>query len=172
MATGARRDALVSERLVLEPLTIEHAAAMVHVLADQSLYEYIGGEPPTLAQLQSRYAGQVAGMSPDGSERWLNWIVKHRESDSLVGFVQATMADDEHGTAAEVAWVINPKYQGRGLASEATRAMILWLRSRGITRIAASIHPEHEASSGVARRVGLHPTDIVEGREIRWEGAV
>ena len=145
---------------------------MVDVLADQVLYEHIGGEPPSVAQLESRYAGQVVGMSPDGSQRWLNWIVKRRDSDALVGFVQATVAEDEHDPVAEVAWVINPRHQGQGLASEATQAMVLWLRSRGITRIAASIHPEHGASSGVARRVGLHPTEIVEEGEIRWESAM
>ena len=171
MPADARTEALVSERLVLEPLTTEHAALMVGVLADQALYDYIGGEPPTLVQLESRYAGQVLGMSPDGSQRWLNWIVKRRDSDALVGYVQATVEDDEHGPVAEVAWVITPRHQGQGLASEATQAMIRWLRSHGITRIAASVHPEHGASSGVARRVGLHPTDILEDGEIRWESA-
>ena len=171
MPADARTEALVSERLVLEPLTIEHATAMVDVLADQALYEYVGGEPPTLAQLHDRYAAQVTGVSPDGSQRWFNWIVKRRDSDALVGYVQATVEEDEHGPVAEVAWVITPRHQGQGLASEAAQAMIRWLRSHGITRIAASVHPNHGASSGVARRVGLHPTEIVEDGEIRWESA-
>ena len=34
----------------------------------------------------------------------------------------------------------------------------------------AHIHPGHEASMGVARHVGLRPTDIIEGGERRWEG--
>ena len=171
MPADVRTEALVSERLVLEPLTIEHARAMVDVLADQALYDYIGGEPPTLAQLHDRYAAQVTEVSPDGSQRWFNWIVKRRDSDALVGYVQATVEEDEHGPVAEVAWVINPTHQGQGLASEASLAMILWLRSRGITRIDASIQPEHDASRGVARRVGLHPTEILEDGEIRWESA-
>jgi len=50
-----------SERLLLEPLAVDHAAGMVDVLADPSLYEYTGGEAPSLDLLDGRYAAQTVG---------------------------------------------------------------------------------------------------------------
>jgi RimJ/RimL family protein N-acetyltransferase len=79
--------------------------------------------------------------------------------------VQATV----EGIAADVAWVVAPDWQGRGMATEAARAMCDWLTSTGITNLAAHIHPEHAASSGVASAIGLLITEEVdEDGEIVW----
>ena len=37
---------LTGERVVLEPLAVEHAVEMVDVLSSPSLYVLIGGQPP------------------------------------------------------------------------------------------------------------------------------
>lgn len=55
------------------------------------------------------------------------------------------------------------------MASEATLAMARWLQSRGVNTLVAYVHPEHHASMGVARKLGLHPTPMTDGIEIRWE---
>ena len=163
------QEPLVSERLVLDPLVPAHAAEMVDVLADESLYEFTGGEPPSLQQLTRRYAAQVVGHSDDGLQTWFNWIVKLRDTGSAVGFVQATVDVDDDGATADVAWVINSSHQGQGIASEATQMMITWLRSMGVRRFTALIHPDHEASMGVARHQGFRRSDAVCDGEIRWD---
>ncbi len=155
---------LATGRLRLEPLTVDHAAAMVAVLAHPSLYEFTGGSPPTLEELTRRYSRQSVGHSPDGSEQWLNWVVLLREDSRPVGYVQATVVGDE----AEIAWVISPSDQGRGLASEAATAMVDWLASSGVARLVAHIHPDHTASARVGERLGLRRTDVVEDGEVRW----
>lgn len=142
---------------------------MVEVLADTSLYEYTGGEAPSLEQLQRRYAAQAVGHPEDRSQGWFNWIVKAKSSCAPMGFVQATLERNGPEMVANIAWVISPIHQGQGVASEATTAMSLWLRSKGVNGFAAYVHPEHDASMGVARNQGLHPTPLTEGVEIRWE---
>jgi RimJ/RimL family protein N-acetyltransferase len=176
--------ALASERLILEPLSVNHAVPMVTVLADLKLYDFTGGEPPTFSDLTDRYTAQARGGPVDGSQVWLNWMVRRRDSGELVGFVQATLEQtrpeqtppEQSGSTsgaaaveATFAWVITPGHQRQGLASEATGAMINWLRLQGVRRFAAYIHPDHTASMGVARRLGLAPTDGVEDGEVRWE---
>ena len=155
-------------RLDLEPLTPAHADEMVHVLAAPELYAFTGGRPPTLGELQWRYAAQAVGSSPDGSERWLNWIVRERRTGAAVGFVQATVRAREGGPVASVAWLIGPAAQHRGLAGEAATAMLAWLRSAGVSAIDAYIRPDHAASMAVARRCGLAPTDETVDGEVRW----
>jgi RimJ/RimL family protein N-acetyltransferase len=152
-------------RLLLEPLLAEHAAEMVRVLADPELYVFTGGEPPSAAELGERYGRQAQGRSADGRRLWLNWIVREREGGAAVGYVQATV-EPESG-AAEVAWVVGTRFQGRGFAREAAGAMVAWLRERGGV-VTAYVHPDHAASQSVARAVGLEPTAVVRDGEVRW----
>jgi RimJ/RimL family protein N-acetyltransferase len=166
VAAGTR---LETERLLLEPLAAWHAAEMAAVLDDPELHRHVGGSPATPAELQRRYARQERGASPDGRERWVNWIVRERSSGAAIGYVQATV-DDAAGSA-EVAWVIGTRFQGRGYASEAAAAMVRRLGEEGVTTVRANIHPGHAASAGVARAVGLEPTTVVVDGEVRWERA-
>jgi RimJ/RimL family protein N-acetyltransferase len=142
--------------LVLKPLAESDADAMVSVLSSPKLYTFIGGEPPTLDGLRARYARLAVGRSPDGSQEWVNWIVRRAEDGVAVGTVQATVSDD--GRRADVAWVVGSAWQGRGYAVEAASALVEWLRERGVAEIGAHIHPGHAASARVAERIGLTPT--------------
>lgn len=160
---------IVTERLSLEPLRVEHADSMVAVLAGASLYEFTGGVAPTLDRLRSRYAAQSVGHSADGSQGWLNWVVRLAATDDPLGFVQATVTLDGSVLVADLAWVASPAWQGRGIATEAARAMIDWLRSKGVSHFVAHIHPDHQASMGVARKLGLSPSLAEKDGEVRWE---
>lgn len=155
---------LLTNRLVLTPLEPSDAFEMVDVLADSALYTFTGGEPPGFAQLDERYKSQVAGPS-DPVAQWHNWIIRIADSHSAAGFVQATVTNDH----ADVAWVVGMHWQHNGIAREATIAMCRWLRTRGIRRITAHIHPDHDASARVARACGLQPTgEVDDDGEVVW----
>ena len=159
-----------TERLTLEPLRADHAAEMREVLGDPSLYEYTGGKPPSVDELRTRFAMQAVGRSPDGRHGWLNWIARDRDTGAAVGTVQATLDRTPERLEAEIAWIIGAAYQRRGFATEAAGAMVGWLHAQGVNTITAHIHPDHLASMGVARRLGLTATDVTVGGETRWEG--
>jgi RimJ/RimL family protein N-acetyltransferase len=161
---------LTGRRLVLEPLQPDHADEMAVVLDDPALHEYAGGAPATAEELRRRYATLTGGRSPDGSECWLNWVVRHRADSLAVGFVQATVTRAADQFSADVAWVIGTAQQHQGFAQEAAALMVSWLRRQGAASIVAHIHPEHRASAAVAQRIGLTPTgDLFDG-EVRWVG--
>jgi RimJ/RimL family protein N-acetyltransferase len=164
-----RAEPLVTERLSLEPLRAEHAREMAAVLDDPALYVHTGGSPPSEAVLAERYARQSRGASADGRQGWLNWVLRLRSDDRPVGFVQATLSMDDGGAvAAELAWLVAPRDQGGGLATEGAGAVIGWLSAVGVTAFSAHIHPENGASAAVARRLGLEPTPVMSGGETRW----
>jgi hypothetical protein len=97
MPDGRRRaETIATSRLDLNPLTPDDAKAMVDVLAASELYAFIGGRPPTLEALRSQYEHQAIGHSSDGTETWLNWIIRTRAENRAVGFVQATITDEGH----------------------------------------------------------------------------
>jgi RimJ/RimL family protein N-acetyltransferase len=161
---------LRTERLVLEMLTVGHAAEMVDVLADPALYAFTGGEPPTVEELRERYRRQAAG-SPDPATRWCNWVVRLRAGERpATGYVQATVSPAApDGPVAEVAWVTGAPWQGRGIAREAAAALVDWLTDQGVRTVVAHIHPGHHASAAVATAAGLTATGRVEDGEVRWE---
>ena len=163
---------LSSDRLNLEPLRLDHADEMAVLLDDTLLYTFTGGEPATSEQLRDRYARQIRGFSPDGSERWYNWVVRERSSGAALGYVQATLTEQDAAPKGELARVIGSRYQGRGFAREAAMVLMAWLRQRGVEIILAHIHPQNEASKGVARALGLIPTQTIVDGEIRWQGTV
>jgi RimJ/RimL family protein N-acetyltransferase len=151
-------------RIRLDPLRVADAEEMAVVLGAPQLYAFIGGEPPTLAELTDQYRRQVVGRSLDGREEWLNWIV--RVADTAIGYVQATVHE---GTRAVIAWVIGAPWQGQGYATEAARELIALLRTRGVTRIEAYIVPGHAASELVAARAGLAATGHLDADgEQQW----
>ena len=158
---------LGDHRLRLEPLRVDHAGELVDVLSDAGLYAFTGGSPPSRADLEARYARQVAG-SGDPDEVWHNWVVRLGADGPAVGYVQATVAPA--GRTAEVAWVVGAPWQGRGVARDAAALVLGHLTARGdVTRVVAHVHPEHVASQRVASAIGMRPTERVVDGEVEWE---
>ena len=161
-----------TERLDLEPLTADHAAELAPVLDDAALHEFIGGAPLPAAALARRYARLAARRSPEGHQRWGNWVMRVRGTGHAIGTVQVTMpAAGPAAGPAEVAWVVGVQAQGHGYAKEAACGLVAMLREAGWT-VAAHIHPAHLASQRVARAAGLSPTEEVQDGEVRWAASV
>ena len=154
-----------TDRLRLDPLRVGDAEEMAVALADPVLYHFIGGAPPTPMELRHLYERWIAGPSREG-EAWHNWAVRLTADEALVGHVQATVTG--HAREADIAWILGTPWQGRGYATEAAIALIRWLEDAGIGRITAHVNPLHSASSRVAERAGLDPTDELEGGEVVW----
>ena len=159
-------DRIRSGRLSLTPLAVADADEMVGVLSGPALYTFTGGSPPSLAELQARYARLAGGRSTDGQQEWRNWIIRREPDQAAIGYVQATIAGGD--TRAEIAWVVGLSWQRQGFAAEAVRALVAWLDARGVTAIEAHIHPDHAASAAVARRAGLVPTAQTHDGEQLW----
>jgi RimJ/RimL family protein N-acetyltransferase len=158
-----------TSRLDLEPLRVEHAAQITTALADPALHAFIGGAPLSLDENRARFERMLAG-SPDPAVSWCNWVIALREADGLTGTVQATISAE--GPTAEIAWVVGTPWQGRGIATEAARALVAWLGQRHVAMVVAHIHPEHAASAAVAVAAGLHPTSEWHDGEVRWQRAM
>jgi L-amino acid N-acyltransferase YncA len=63
-------------------------------------------------------------------------------------------------------------YQNNGYGREGALAMSNWLKARGVSGLIAHIHPGHNASSAIARALGLTATDIMHDGEILWSDSV
>ncbi len=140
------------------PLTTDDIDDLFALLDDRGLHRFTGGQPDTIVELRSRLDRWAAGRFPDGSQAWLNWILRDR-SGTAVGTLQATVVDDR----ADVAWVIGTAHQGKGYATAGAQAMVTWLEDHGIREIGASIHPRTPGIDGGCAGRG-HETNGRGGR--------
>jgi RimJ/RimL family protein N-acetyltransferase len=144
-----------TDRLLLEPLTPDHAESMFEVLRDPQIYRHLDyGPPPSVEHLRSLYQRLQAGRSPDGRELWFNWAVSP-QGGCPIGYVQATVLGNG---SAWVAYVFSPAQWGRGWAGEATRAMIDHLAERrGVRRCMAVAEADNRRSIALLARLGFSP---------------
>lgn len=160
--------ALDADGLRLEPLHVDHAEEMATVLDDTRLHTWTGGGPATVEQLRARYARQVRGRSEDGRQAWLNWVVRSTRDGAALGYVQATVEVGDDRPVAHLAWVVGVPHQGAGVGRRAAAPMLAWLRSKGVSRFVADVHPSHAASRAIVRALGMRETGEVVDGEDRW----
>jgi len=143
-----------TERLVLEPQTASHAEEMFGVLSDPAIYEYENAPPRSLEWLRKRFAKLETRRSPDGTEHWLNWVIRIPTSE-LIGYVQATVHPDGH---AAIAYELASRFWGRGLARAAVEAMVSALEEDyGVRRLSAVFKRRNHRSQRLLERLGFSP---------------
>jgi len=163
-------------RLTLEPQIAAHAEEMFAVLSDPAIYEYENQPPPSLEWLRTRFIKLETRRSADGSDQWLNWVIRLPTSE-LIGYVQATVHPEER---AAIAYELSSAYWRRGLASHAVNAMISELVEHyNVRSLFAVLKGENVRSMRLLERLGFslaspeqHVTHRVELGEVlmRREG--
>jgi RimJ/RimL family protein N-acetyltransferase len=140
------------ERVVLEPQTVAHAEEMFQVLSDPAIYEYENAAPASAEWLRERYRKLETRRSADGTEHWLNWVIR-LPSRELIGYVQATVHAD--GRAA-IAYELASRFWSRGLAFAAVQAMIPALaKEYGVRRLSAVFKRPNHRSRRLLERLGF-----------------
>ena len=142
-----------SRSLRLEPLVAAHAEEMFRPMLAAAIYDYMPGQPPTsTSTLRERYAQLEKGWSADGSERWLNWVVR-LNSRECVGFVQATIYPQ---LTADFAFAFAPEQWGRGVAFEACSAVLPYLgRDFAVRELFATVDRRNLRSIRLLQRLGF-----------------
>jgi len=155
-----------TDRLTLEPQLAAHAAEMFAVLSDPAIYEYENEPPPSVEWLRARFARLESRQSADGREQWLNWVLRLPGSE-LIGYVQATVQANGH---AGIAYELSSAWWGRGLASEAVRAMIEELvLQHGALSLGAVLKRDNQRSLRLLQRLGFTPAAPPEHARQRVE---
>ena len=134
---------IATQRLELDPQLAEHADEMFVLLQDPALYQYENEAPRSVERLRERFARLETRMSADGTEAWLNWVVR-LPGAGLIGFVQATV---HHDGSAGVAYVFGSAHWGQGYAHEAVHAMLCELAERWKVRAFRAVLKRDNARS-------------------------
>ncbi len=138
----------------LEPQTAAHAEAMFAVLSDPEIYTYENEPPSSLEWLQTRFTKLETRRSADGTEHWLNWVIRLPNSE-LAGYVQATVGQDG---GAGIAYVLSSTYWGHGLARRAVEAMMRELvEHHRVHSFSAVLKRANLRSMRLLERLGFRP---------------
>jgi ribosomal-protein-alanine N-acetyltransferase len=142
-----------TERLRLEPLCELHAAELFTILSEPRMYRFVPQDPPvSLAILARRFALLETRRSPDGTEAWLNWVLRSKPDGVCLGSVQVTVRRDGR---AQLAYDLGVPYWGQGFATEACRCVIKALFEDGIAEVWAELDTRNEASQRLLERLGF-----------------
>ncbi len=141
--------------LILEPQTADHAEAMFVVLSDPAIYEFENAPPASVDSLHARFSKLEARASPDGSEQWLNWVIRLTASQH----VQVTICDQH----ALLAYELSSKHWGKGIAQEAVSAALQELAQHyGIKQYFAILKQSNYRSKKLLDRLGFVQASAAE----------
>jgi RimJ/RimL family protein N-acetyltransferase len=143
-----------TERLLIEPLTPEHAPLLFHALDDDRIYRYVPTpHASSIGELQDYFGKLAAGPGEDRSQIWRNWALRLSASGVYIGTLQATVLADRD---AWIGYMISSAFWGHGYASEAVAWLIAELvRHAGVSSMRASVDLRNRRSSRLLRRMGF-----------------
>lgn len=102
-----------------------------------------------------------------GDERWL-WLIIEQATARVVG--DSAFHGPVMGATVELGWQVVPARQGRGFATEAAAALLVWAAARpGVERVIARIAPENGPSLRVAAKLGMREIASAEPNYRRFE---
>lgn len=154
---------LVAPGMRLEPLAVAHAPEMFAVLSDPAIYEFENEPPASEAALADRYARLQSRRSGDGTQAWLNWVIR-LSSGEACGYVQATVLES---AVALVAYELASRYWRQGIATAAVTVMLDELRDHyGMTTAFAVLKARNHRSAGLLRKLGFAVADAGRAAEL------
>jgi len=146
---------LRTERLLLRPF---EECDLDDFYAYRSLPEvtrYIFDEPSDRADATRRLTNAVAMDELNAEDDWLVMAVYEPEAGKVIGDVVLKWLNDKD-RQGELGYIFNPAFHGRGLAREASEAILkLGFDDLGLHRISATCDPRNEPSWRLMERLGM-----------------
>jgi RimJ/RimL family protein N-acetyltransferase len=164
---------LRTERLVLRFATEDDVDALVGYRGDPDVCRYLPFAPQGRDDVRSRVAvwrehlEAGPGAAPD--ESWALTLVADHDG-VVVGDVMLRLGAGASRSVAEIGYVFSPAHAGRGLATEAARALVdLAFGPFGCHRVHADLDPRNTASARLCERLGM--THEAHLRQDWWDGS-
>ena len=168
---------VISERLILEPLSFDHAAGMFSMWRQPAVCRFSG----VTNDFEGRPIRLPAESSAD-SDRIIDFFVRHQAEGTGFRWALITRAErrfagtvgfNSLGRCSEFAYHLSPDFWGRGLMSEASRVALDWLLDHeGFAEADAFIDPRNQASVKLATSLGFRFSGLTIEGDARYVLAV
>ncbi len=141
---------LNTERLNLRPLSMADAKEVLEIRSNERVMKYI--DRPRARNIED--AINHINMVEDSiaNNKAINWAIAIKGSASLIGTIGYYRMKPEHHRA-EVGYVLHPDYHGKGIMSEAIRAVLAYgFQKMKLHSIEAVVSPNNEKSIAVLEK--------------------
>jgi ribosomal-protein-alanine N-acetyltransferase len=155
---------LVTDRLILREFVEDDWRAVHAFLSDPEVSRYVPFQPPTEEETREEIRKAIDGQRAQPPQ--YDFALVLRSTGTLIGLCRLTMRPDEL-RQAELLYLLNRHYWGRGYATEAVRAVLGYgFEELGLHRVYATCRPANVASSRVMEKVGMQREGHL--RRHRW----
>ena len=153
MKTFQRPPTLVTGRLTLRRMLPSDDADMYEYACLPEVTEYLLWSPHPSREHTRRYLEMIQGNYKRGE--FFDWAIVLTAGGKMIGTCGFTCLEPDH-RRAEVGYVLNPAYWGRGLAPEAVMAAEEFaFRELGMNRVEAHFMQGNDRSLRVMQKCGM-----------------
>lgn len=150
-------------RLQLRYFEPEDVLPLSQILADPEVMRFSVAGPKTAEQTQSLVDSCHAEYETNG---YALYAVVYKEDQHLIGYCGLMPQVVNDVPEIELGYRLHPAYWGRGLGTEAARAVVDYAANTlKLERLVAVIEADNIGSVQVALRAGMH-----KGTETEWRG--
>ena len=141
-----------TDHLSLRPFTIMDIDRLHRLWAEENMRRFLWDD---IIISRDRAAAEVERGLENAARYGIGyWIIETLKEDDLLGFCGFRLIDQ--GPDIELMYGLEPAYWGRGLATEASRAILAWLwTSTSYQRVFARTDPPNQKSIAVMQRLGM-----------------
>lgn len=145
---------LESDRMVLRRLTIADVDDLAVLYADEETRRHFPDGTRTYEETREELAWNIdVYYARYGYGLWATIL---KESGAFIGRCGLLPWEIQGRTEVEVAYLLDKRYWGRGLATEAARAIVDYaFATLPLDRLICMVDPENVASSRVAAAIGM-----------------
>lgn len=135
---------LITERLILRRLSEEDATAIASLRSDEEVNRYI--DRPGQVDMEGAKAFIIKINENIARQTSFYWAICLKDNPGLIGTICLFNFSDDK-TTAELGYELSPAYQGKGLACEGVKEVILFaFKTAGFKILEACVHKEHVKS--------------------------
>jgi RimJ/RimL family protein N-acetyltransferase len=149
-------------------LSLDDLALYEAIYGDPEMWRELGGLPPQEG-LEEKLRRDVA--STEAGETWVLVIVPDELPGTAAGSVSIWEHTWEGQTITEIGWMVLPRFQGRGLGTEAVRVVLARARSEGRWDVVHAFPSvTNVRSNAMSRKLGfslVEELDLVRYRTLR-----
>ena len=146
METALNQSAIKTKRLVLRRFTAEDAVALHPIFADPEAMRFWSSPPKSLAQTEEFVRDTIRAYQAGTGD------------DFVVLYEGVVIGKAGLWRTNEIGFIFCRSVWGRGIASEAVRAIMSRASTRGVTSIIADVDPRNERCLRLLEKLGFVQT--------------
>jgi len=155
-------------RLLLRRYEPDELAALHGLRSSEAVVRWLSDPPATEEESRARLARRIGDTRFAFSGDAIGLAIVH--DGAIAGDISFFLTSAEH-RQGEIGFIVHPDHQGRGYASEATRALLeLGFETFGLHRIAGRAEARNVASARVLEKAGMQlEARLVENELVKGE---